>query len=254
MRQFANTATETWYSVRFDDVWHQRKVTDMETRIEELFDNVLANVRENGVNQDDLVRLHLKHPQALANGDITVSLRRMRELNGSVVANVVSGVIQSNNGLAFDHDFEIGVGVISLVRGSAYRKITKNRGKWSDIAKKRSMVTIKNHHGDTLCMARSLAVCEAHAQQDGTAKTINQYRQMCEPTRRKQYRRAVEIQLAAGFPVDYIPDVIDIPKFEDSMNAQIVILAAHRTNGIAYAGLDRPQKYFLYFMDGENGI
>jgi hypothetical protein len=121
--------------------------------------------------------------------------------------------------------------------------VTNVRGKGNDVWLKRSVVQIQNHHGDTLCMARALAVCESYAQQDGTAKARNSYTNMCKPHLRKQYARALAIQRAAGFSAAHIPDVTDYVKFEEALQAQIVILSASRASAIIYAGCrDRPTK------------
>jgi hypothetical protein len=239
-------AREHWYTAKFSESWHSTKVVDVMARIEGLFDTFLKKVAAEGANEGDLVRVHISHKD-IQNGDIKVSLRPFRDMNPAAITSALENYLQSNESLQFDEDFEIAAGVIQLPRGSGRKPIQRLTGPDSSVRLKQCFVEIWNQ--DHLCLARSLAVCEAHRQYKNNMVPEKDYKDTCNPNLRRQGKRAEELQAMAGVDPNKPSDITDIRAFENVMGAQIIVFSSRHENEIIYEGVEeRETQYYLYLI------
>lgn len=251
MKKFHGLVQDEWYHVKFDNTWHTKKVADLMGQIDGLFNGVLAEVKARGVHDNDLVRVHIRHPDIIKRGDIVVPLRPMHEMRAESITEALQAFLQSDDSLAFDEDFEIGVGTIRIPRGSGTDPVIKTNGPRCCLARKKSIVKIINDE-DNLCFARSMAVCEARALYEERKIAKHTYDDMCRPSRKNQLKRALALQVAAGVGIAAPVDITEIKAFEDLLDAQIIVLSAARANAIWYAGSKtRDRKYFVYLVPAE---
>ena len=160
--KFGKSARDEWFLVHFDEKWHGQRIADMLDNIHGLFEKILQRVREQGIRDRDLVRVHIRHPDILQHGDVTVSLRPMEEMNAGAIVSALENVLQSADNLMIDSDFEIAVGSIKLVHAGIRTKISSVQGLDCSLALKKSVVIV--HNTDKICLARALVICRAFKQ------------------------------------------------------------------------------------------
>ena len=248
VKKFGNTAQEEWFIVNFDQDWHGKNIANILKDMERLFVDILQQVRDQGVKDSDLCRVHVSHPDLISKGDIKVEMRPFQEMVPEAILDAVENHIQSNDKVVLDEQFEVAVGVIRVPEGGGRIKITN-----PDLDKKlkRSIVTITND--DDLCLARSLVVCRAYQQYKAGTITYNQYKLVKNSCRPTQKREAIALQTAAGLPThEYKASLHDIAHFGEKMDAQIIVISAVHHNKIIYAGPHKQEtKYFLYYTENK---
>jgi hypothetical protein len=217
-------------------------VEDIMGQINGLFEEFLDKVAAQCVHDRDLIRVHISHRDVIQNGDITVSLRPFAEMTADAVSIALSVFLQSNEALQFDEEFEIAAGVINIPRvsGRPRKRIQHLNGPDNSLVMKKST--------DNLCLARRLAVCEAHYKYK-KLETIQakEYKLMCDCRPRRQGKRAAEIQAMAGVESDRPNEIIDIIYFEGALDAQIVVFSSRHENTIIYRGSKgKSVKYYVY--------
>ena len=75
-----NVATDEVYEVRvIGDAWNGRRMNELQEELGRMWTDLIQHIRDQGVFQSDLVRIHIYH-RDLKNGDIKVPLQRLHEL------------------------------------------------------------------------------------------------------------------------------------------------------------------------------
>ena len=114
---------------------------------------------------------------------------------------------------------------------------------------KRSIVSINND--DSLCLARSIAVCIARRlveESNDDPEVKAQYQNIRKGNRRKQKDKALHYYSLANVPIDRPCSLSDIQNFEKVLNIQVVVFAAHLGNKVIYAGENKPRRIYLYYQ------
>lgn len=236
--------------VKFGNTWHGKNLAKILGNINGLFDSILQQGRAEGIQDRDLVRIHIRHPDVIRHGDIKVSLRPFKEITPEVITSTIEQFLQSDDSLAFDEKFEIALGSIQMPAGGTILPISSTTGVNNSLALKKSIVHITN--SDLLCLARSLVVCRAYKQFKDNVFTRDHYRYICRSNKAKQRILAEELQTSAGIPLNKVCYVQDIAKFEYVLDAQIIVFSAAHDNEIIYAGqMERDTKYFVYLVENE---
>jgi hypothetical protein len=203
-----------------------------------------------GVQPNDLVRIHISHPDIIRHGDVKVSLRPFHEITPDVIISTLQNFLQSNDDLIFDQQFEIAIGSIRVPAGGRGSKITSTEGPGNSLFSKKSVVTIRND--DQLCMARALVVCRAYQQYKNNELTYDQYNYRCRSNKSKQGKLAEELQKEADIPTDRPCTIKDLAAFEEVLDAQIIVFSACHGHNVIYAGVrERETRYFLYYKESQ---
>ena len=115
-----------------------RRISDIIGEMYTMFDSLVTNLR-NELQNGDLVRLSLNHP--ILNVPIIISARPIEELTVEDIMTEVEKVLQSEEELKFDEQFEIHVGILRIPRGGHGKYFVDRQ---QSICHKRSIVEIVN--------------------------------------------------------------------------------------------------------------
>ena len=152
--------------------------------------------------------------------------------------------------------FDVQLGVARIERGGTNGNpiINVQDARFS----KRAIVSINND--DNLCLARALAVGiaknnvdKANDREKSNAEKI--YKNIRKGDQKRQTsvqkRKALEYQALAGVPTDRQSSLLDIPFFEDVLDTDIIVFAAHLNNKVLYPDTEQPKKrtsrVYLYY-------
>lgn len=247
---FGQDAKEEWYLVKFENRWYGQNVAQILGDIHGLFESILQRARAGGIRDNDLVRIHIRHPDLIKYGDIKMSLRPFYEITPETIINIIEQYVQSNSNLHIDEIFEIALGCIRMPGGGTRLPITSTDGANNSLFLKKSIVVITNT--DRLCLARSLVVCRGYKQYKDKIITENEYRYLRKSDKPRQRVQAEDLQKKAGIPLNQLCYIRDIAKFEDVLDAQVIVFSAAHDTNIIYAGkMERDTKYFVYLVENE---
>jgi hypothetical protein len=116
LKKFGGIARDEWYTVQFDESWQNHDVARILQQIKIIFQNILQHIRDQGVRETDLIRIHISHIDLIRHGDVTVSLRPLQEMTPEACMDALQCFLQSNDGLKIDEKFEIAAGIIKITR------------------------------------------------------------------------------------------------------------------------------------------
>ena len=192
---------------------------------------------------------------------IIVRPRPLSEMTAEAVLEAVMTALNSNEGILVTDKFQIQLGIAQFERGSGPNKPIVNVEK--DSKAKKSIVTISNR--DHLCLARAIAVCLAHwevvnvetdAAKREARKAYNNMRKGDQNRRNSQQKKmALQYHALAGVPTDRPCSLANISKFEEALDVDVYVLAAHVNKRIVYPDYKRPRRekrvYLFYSKHDE---
>ena len=91
-----------------------QKISDILGEMYSMFNKLVTDLR-NDLHNGDLVRVYLNHP--ILHTPITLSARPVEELTVEDIMTEVEKVLQSEDELKLDEQFEIHVGILRIPRG-----------------------------------------------------------------------------------------------------------------------------------------
>ena len=206
------------------------------------------------LEEGDVGRIYVNHP-ALEK-PVVVPPRPLNGLNHDVIMVAVENVLQSEENLDVTDGFDVQLGVARIERGGTNgRPITNVQdARFS----KRAIVAIKNE--DSLCLARALAVGiaknnvkNAIATEKINAEKVHQSIGKGDQKRLSsvQKRKALEYHELAGVPTNRQCSLLDIQLFEDVLDVDVIVFAAHLNNKVLYPDSDQPKtrtnRVYLYY-------
>ena len=152
------------YRVKFnpDNSLEGQNLSTLHNQLEDMFDDVIGKAREN-LNGKDFARVVIHHPKL--DNNIYVPLREIDNLSGHDVLEHFQNVMNSHQDLDMNDSFHVDVGTMELPKGGARLPITSLVGEDNSLARKRSIIQIKN--SDNNCLAAAVGVAYA------SAKTIS---------------------------------------------------------------------------------
>ena len=271
-----NKAIDSTYAIKFNEKWRGRKLSHLNRELRGLFQQIVSELRRL-LPHTDLGRIVIHHPNL--QNSIIVSLRTLDKLTVDAIMAEIERVLNSHEELTLDKGFEIDVGIIQLPRGGKGEGHIINVNE--ALSKKRSIVEIKNK--DNMCLARALSVAWAKhnitsiqewqglttiRNMDSVTKALTFkkvplwfYRQLKENKQKIQDKFARELCHLARVNPNQPASLNDITKFEETLNMNVYVVAAHlgnkfiRVPNIDNTELnDQRQKVFIYFVGGENEI
>ena len=166
---------------------------------------------------------------------IIVRPRPLSEMMAEAVLEAVMAALNSNKGILVTDKFQIQLGIAQFERGSGPKKAIVNVEKDSKA-----------------CLARAIAVCLAHwevvnAETDAAKrearKAYNNMRKGDQNRRNSQQKKmALQYHALAGVPTDHPCSLADISKFEEALDVDVYVFAAHVNQRIVYPDYERPQR------------
>ena len=192
---------------------------------------------------------------------IIVRPRPLGEMTAEAVLEAVMAALNSNEGILVTDKFQIQLGIAQFERGSGLKKPIVNVEKDSKV--KKSIVTINNR--DHLCLAGAIAVClfhwevvnaESDAAKREARKAYNNMRKGDQNRRNSQQKKkALQYHALAGVPTDRPCCLADISKFEEALDVDMYVFAAHVNQRIVYPDYERPRRekrvYLFYSKHDE---
>ena len=262
MRRYkGGMATDTVYDVAITGTaWKGLKITNLTEELTEMWRRVIRTVADDGALPTDLVRIHIGH-RDLTKGDIKIPLQQLKDLTPEAIMDRIATIMQSFEHLRADNILEISVGVIKFPHGHAAYRTKQKIISLDKLDGKKSVTLINND--DKKCLARSLAVSEAWERKKeweetgkGVKMTTDMWRNFIKTASIKQLTRADELIRAAGLSVDESGSFAAIPKYEDVLRANIVVIASSHGNKVIYPQKLNPQwesSYYVYYMEAVDG-
>lgn len=150
----------------------------------------------------DLVKIYINHP--VLTTPISLKFVKITDLTPEMILNEISKVVQSNKILTLDNKITFHTVIMHyLTGGGGGVKRLENF-----LFKKQSMVRVKPNKDDSLCALRAIIVGKAFADKDPEYDTIRKLGSSF------QSRRALEIAIKLGFPLDEQLGMQEIKKVE----------------------------------------
>ena len=144
----------------------------------------------------------------------------------------VEKVLQSEEELKLDNQFEIHVGILRIPRGAGGRGkyFVNNR---QMITNKRSIVEIVNDD-DNLCFDRAVAVSLAKLDKDSSSSNDKKriYQCMCNKKKNNQYKEALKLRNLVGLPLDHSITVRDCKLYENKLDVRIILIDSQESQEI----------------------
>ena len=239
---------ETTYQVTFNPDLHHHPIQDLRVELYNMFEELIDRGTADYGNRD-MACIFINHPNL--DQPIVVPPQPQEDMRPEDIMQVIENAIQSGKVLDICEGFQVSLGVARIERGGVNGVPITNVE--SDRISKRSLVSIENR--DLLCFARALAV--------GMAKNamLRRYQTMRDGDKKGknslQKRTAEEYHDLAGVPKDRPFSLLDVPIFEEALNVNIIIFAAHLTNKILYPDADEPkrgERVYLYYTMGDGAV
>ena len=241
------TVEETIYRLTFNERFLGQRLVDIMENIEEAFSSIVNRLRQN-YGSRDLVRVCVLSPSFHI--PQILSLRPLGELLVSDVLDLLEKVTQSEGDLLLEDGFQIHIAAARNPAGDGKRSRGYNifLTDRCDVYRNRSSVKIRAK--DRLCFSRSVAVALARAKMEDIKRNQGDssqdfveakalYTKIRDSRLRLQLQEAQKIQELAGMSTNQAVALTDIPKFEESMDLRIVVIAPHIQNKVIYAGRKR---------------
>ena len=242
-------ASEEVFEVCFKREFLGRRLVDMMATVYDMFEDVLNFVKA-GRKPQDRGRVYINHPDL--HKAVVVHLRPLELLTPKVILERLENVLQSMEELKLDEAFQIKFGIVEMPAGGGGKrtKVTNlNKGSFNNsLLKKRSVIQLPYDDKEYLCCARSLVICKAHKEglPPNEWKSLIHKKNHMSSSPGFLRQQAKQLQAAAGLPIGYKVTLSDLCKFENVMDAQIIVLGAEVGSEIIYSGEERSTKYFLF--------
>ena len=249
---------EHTFRVTFKEEVDGTPLKDLNSELHRMFEELIRRGSEDYPG-DAVARMYI-NAEGLNNA-IIVRPRPLKEMTPSAVLEAIMAVLNSNQSILVTRKFTVQLGIAQFERGGRGRSIVNLE---TDIKSKKSVVSIRNQ--DYMCLARALAVSLAHLdfqEAKGGAKERemrNRYNLVRKGDRNRktsvQKKKAIEYHRLAGIQTDRPTSLSDIPKFEDALDIDIYIFAAHLNQKLLYPDRERPRRrrrcYLFFTKHQEN--
>ena len=209
-----------------------------------MFNKLVTDLR-NDLQNGDLVRVYLNHP--ILHTPITVSARPVEELTVEDIMTEVEKVLQSEDELKLDEQFEIHVGILRIPRGGRGKYFADRQ---QNIYCKRSIVQITNT-GDNLCFDRAVAVCLAKLKsmnsEDNNKKA--KWKKIIHKNCTYQLEKALKLRKSVGLPENHMVNVNDFKLYEDRYDVRIVVIDIEHADTPFHFGSSNKTKQIYILKD-----
>ena len=219
-KKFRMTATDR--TIRFKNTLSELDLIESYERTQAIFEHLLNDVTE-GMDEKDQVRFVLRSEQL--DTPISMPFMPVVQLTAERVFSQIERVIQSNRDFRLSDTVTVDIIHVEAPQGSGRSKRTILNIR-DFLHKKKSIIIIQNN--DNLCLARALVVAIAKIEKDPNYKNLR------DPKRRAQEKKARELHEAANVPLGPcgLPEVELFQKY--LTNYEINIVSGNHDNSIIY--------------------
>ena len=219
-KKFRMTATD--HTIRFKNTVSELDLIESYERTQAILEHLLNDVTQD-MNYQDQVRFVLRSEQL--DTPISMPFMPVVQLTPERVFSQIERVIQSNRDFRLNDTVTVDIIHVEAPQGSGRSKRTILNIR-DFLHKKGSIITIQNN--DNLCLARALVVAIAKIEKDPNYKNLK------DPKRRAQEKKARELHEAANVPLGPcgIPEVELFQKY--LTNYEINIVSGNHDNSIIY--------------------
>ena len=241
---------ETTYDVKFKPEFIGKQVKDVQDLLRSMFSELLREAKKD-YPSTALARMYIRHPAQ--NHAIIVAGCTLETMTVEKILAAIDTRVQSQENLDIDELLVIQLGVAKVLRGERGSHITNVQ---QDRICKKSLITINNT--DNICLARAIAVGIAKFEKDvaipEAKATVDKYYSIIRNGKNKlQGTVAARYQQQAGLPPNTGCTLTEIPRFEETLDVQVIVLAAHLGNKTVYEGRPKQRRVYLYYTQHENG-
>ena len=245
---------ERIFRVKFRPEYAGRRLMDLHQQLYQMFGAVLDRIR--GLyDPADRVRMYIDANNLRKY--IVIHLRPLRTWTVESIMQRIDKILQSDENIPLDRSFFVSVGIQQYGdglrghggeeeeegggagggSGEQVEKKQKNMTKsmqrfqfsnldpddpFNDVFKRKCIVQMTNE--DNLCVARSLVICKARAEQSPDYKTLIHRSSVNSMGKKGLKKHALDLQLKAGFQADSPIALHELNKFEDVLDAKIYVL------------------------------
>ena len=235
------------YRLKVQENLMDRKVSDILGELYSMFDNLITDLR-NDLENGDLVRFYLNHP--ILNVPIIVSARPIEDLTVEDIMTDVEKVLQSEEELKLDEQFEIHVGILRIPRGGRGKYFINRQ---ENIYRKHSIVEIVNKD-DNLCFDRAVAVCLAKLKslnsEDNNKK--QKWKKIIHKKSSYQFEKALKLRKSVGLPENHMVSLHDVKLYEDRHDVRIVVIDIENGDTPLYAGSSNKTRQIYLLKDSNH--
>ena len=235
------------YRLQLHEKLMDQKISDILGEMYSMFNKLVTDLR-NDLQNGDLVRVYLNHP--ILHTPITVSARPVEELTVEDIMTEVEKVLQSEDELKLDEQFEIHVGILRIPRGGRGKYFADRQ---QNIYRKRSIVQIANT-GDNLCFDRAVAVCLAKLKsmnsEDNNKKA--KWKKIIHKNCTYQLEKALKLRKSVGLPENHMVNVNDFKLYEDRYDVRIVVIDIEHADTPFYFGSSNKTKQIYILKDSDH--
>ena len=209
------------YTIRFNNVVSDLDLIESYQRTQTIFEHLLNDVTT-GMNDQDQVRFVL-HSEQL-DTPISIPFMPVVQLTPEKVFSQIERVVQSNRDFRLNDTVVVDIVHVEAPQGSGRKRTTLNIKEF--LHNKKSVIVIKNN--DDLCLARALVVAIAKIEKSSV------YKQLMNPQKRTQERKAKELHELAKVPLGPcgLPEVELFQKY--LTNYEINIVSTAHNSSIIY--------------------
>ena len=245
---------ERTFDVNFNNSLMGAKLLDIKLTLQKVF-NTLLNQSRSEFQSTDMARIYINHSDLKK--PIIIPPKPLADFSPeSILANITS-TLQSAEHLTLNETFSIQLGIAKLKTGGARTYITNLE---KDRVSKRSIISIRNVDG--LCLPRALVVGNAfndkvNAAESEQKKLTKYYSYIRRGDMGRQTslqkRKALELMISAGVPIDQTGCMTHIPLYEAALNVDIIIfgLSAGRMCAIYPENKTLNRKNRIYLLYSE---
>ncbi|KAG1672403.1 hypothetical protein GQR58_015995 [Nymphon striatum] len=224
------------YGLVFSDEWPYDDFSQAIDALYELFDRVFKVATEN-MHPEHLMRICIEH-QVLQT-PIVAPLMPISQMTANIVIDSVERVLQSDKCITFDNTLKITIALVDMPKGGARLHITDLEIAGS-IRLKKSLIEITAK--DNMCLARAIVIGMA------ALKDKALYEKLRRDNSRLQRVKATELLISLNLNISEKQTILSIPKFEQYLNIQIIVISGNHLNEIVYKDSDNVDKIFLYLF------
>ena len=224
-----------------------RKISEVLGEMYSMFNDLVTNLR-NDLQDGDLVRFYLNHP--ILHTPITISARPIEELSVEDIMTEVEKVLQSEEELKLDEQFEIHVGILRLPRGGRGKYfVNKQHG----VSRKRSIVEIQNTQ-DNLCFDRAVVVCLAKLEAINSSNDSKKkrWKKIINKNCLEQFQSALKLRKSVGLPEEHFVTVQDMKLYEEKLDIRIVVIDNNNTSIPIYPGNSTKARQIYILKDSNH--
>ena len=218
-------ASEMTYAVTMRNPSNNILLSDLLGELEDMFARVLNHLRARH-SPSDPVRVYIEHPEL--GSPIIVPPMHLGYLTPHTIMSQIEFVLHSAEAIPADGRLRINVAIVRGIRGAGFSLIINAV---DDGFRKKSTITIRNGSEDNLCLARAIAVANAHSIMKEDPLNANKqkyFKKIKDSRRQEQKKQALRLLQDTGLPPDPMREgnLEDVPYYEQLLRVSVCVIGS----------------------------